>query len=169
MRWKCQIVNACSQVKFRLLEIWNRACHRLHLQTGSQDVPLVQTGLHLLLLQPVLLLHLRLFLRLLLRVNLHILAEDTKEKSVRNDRQEKVLCSSEALNPSCLLECLLSCCQYKHLLTVTILTGFLLMMTMPMMATGDFHNLAFVINMVSRRLFQRTIFETNKDYIKARM
>jgi len=43
------------------------------------------------------------------------------------------------------------------------------MMTMPMMATGDFHNLAFVINMVSRRLFQRTIFETNKDYIKARM
>jgi len=43
------------------------------------------------------------------------------------------------------------------------------MMTMLMMATGDFHNLAFVINMVSRRLFQRTIFETNKDYIKARM
>ena len=73
-----------TQVEFWFCKIWNGTRYCLNFEAESPDVPFVQTRLHLL----------RLLLRLLIHLNLNILAEDTKEKPVRNNRQEEVLCSS---------------------------------------------------------------------------
>ena len=141
-----------TQVEFWFREIWNRTGHCLNLQTGSPDFPFVQTWLDLLL-QPLLLcVHLLLLLRLILSVNLHVLTKDTKEKLVWNNRQEEVLCSSEALDSSSGYSVhLFVSTKNCHLLTVTAaVTEKLMMMKarMLMMTTGDIEQyLAIVINL----------------------